>query len=161
MKVDPTPMAAACWRSWSTRNGGRTTQASASPAKRICAPKSSKAARIRPNAPPAAAPGLDGDSSTAILPGHMNRVGGEVDAFCSKCQLLLAHTVIAMVGAVPVKVECNTCRAVHKFRGASTTVPRRTTPREGKTTISFDELLASQKGAAQRYLPTVLFAAGD
>ncbi|HET8734924.1 MAG TPA: hypothetical protein VFM45_14260 [Anaeromyxobacteraceae bacterium] len=91
----------------------------------------------------------------------MAKVGGEVDAFCTRCQLLLAHTVIAMVGAVPVKVECNTCRAVHKFRGASTTVPRRTTPRESKTTISFDELLASQKGTVQRYLPTVLFAAGD
>ncbi len=91
----------------------------------------------------------------------MAKVGGEVDAFCTRCQLLLAHTVIAMVGAVPVKVECNTCRAVHKFRGASTTVPRRTTPRESKTTISFDELLAGQKGTTQRYLPTVLFAAGD
>jgi hypothetical protein len=92
----------------------------------------------------------------------MARVGGEVDAFCTRCQLLLAHTVIAMVGAVPVKVECNTCRSVHRFRGASTT-PKRVAPRPGRgvVTISFDELLASQKGTPRRYLPTLLLETGD
>ncbi len=92
----------------------------------------------------------------------MAKVGGEVDAFCTRCQLLLAHTVIAMVGAVPVKVECNTCRSVHRFRGASTT-PRRTAPRQGRgaPAISFDEMLASQTGAARRYAPTLLLTTGD
>ncbi len=92
----------------------------------------------------------------------MAKVGGEVDAFCTRCQLLLAHTVIAMVGAVPVKVECNTCRNVHRYRGASTTV-KRTTPRATRSgpTLSFEELLASQKGEARRYAPTGLFATGD
>ncbi len=92
----------------------------------------------------------------------MAKVGGEVDAFCTRCQLLLAHTVIAMVGAVPVKVECNTCRSVHRFRGASTT-PRRTTPRpaRGAATVSFDEMLAGQTGTPRRYAPTLLLATGD
>ncbi len=92
----------------------------------------------------------------------MTRVGGEVDAFCTRCQLLLAHTVIAMVGAVPVKVECNTCRAVHRYRGASST-PRRVASRESRAsqTVSFDELLASQSGAPRRYAPTLLLATGD
>lgn len=92
----------------------------------------------------------------------MNRVGGEVDAFCSKCQLLLAHTVIAMVGAVPVKVECNTCRSVHRFRGAAASPrPASTSSRRGGPTLSFDQLLASQSGTPRRYLPTGVFAAGD
>ena len=92
----------------------------------------------------------------------MAKVGGEVDAFCSKCQLLLAHTVIAMVGAVPVKVECNTCRNVHRFRGpspaAKSPAPRKTrrSPAE-----SFDELMATHTGAPRRYAPSDLFAAGD
>jgi hypothetical protein len=92
----------------------------------------------------------------------MAKVGGEVDAFCTRCQLLLAHTVIAMVGAVPVKVECNTCRNVHRFRGASaaTRQPATRVPRGGPK-VSFDELLAGQAGEPRRYAPTVLFAAGD
>jgi len=91
----------------------------------------------------------------------MAKVGGEVDAFCTRCQLLLAHTVIAMVGAVPVKVECNTCRNVHRFRGASTT-PRRTTARAASgRTASFDELLSGHTGAPRRYAPTGLFTTGD
>ncbi len=92
----------------------------------------------------------------------MAKVGGEVDAFCTRCQLLLAHTVIAMVGAVPVKVECNTCRNVHRFRGASTAA-KSTAGRTGKRApaVSFDELLAGQTGEPRRYAPAVLFAAGD
>jgi len=92
----------------------------------------------------------------------MAKVGGEVDAFCTRCQLLLAHTVIAMVGTVPVKVECNTCRNVHRFRGASTTVRRpaaRTT--RGGPTLSFDQLLATHTTQPRTYASTGLFAAGD
>jgi hypothetical protein len=92
----------------------------------------------------------------------MAKVGGEVDAFCTRCQLLLAHTVIAMVGAVPVKVECNTCRNVHRFRGPSTAAkgPAARTTRRAPA-VSFDEMLAGQTGEPRRYAPTVLFAAGD
>ncbi len=93
-------------------------------------------------------------------PPSMAKVGGEVDAFCTKCQLLLAHTVIAMVGAVPVKVECNTCRAVHRFRGAST-LPRRPAAPRVKVTQSFDELLAAHPVEPRRYLPSGTFAEGD
>jgi hypothetical protein len=92
----------------------------------------------------------------------MAKVGGEVDAFCSKCQLLLAHTVIAMVGAVPVKVECNTCRNVHRFRGPATAAkspaPRKT---RSSPAESFDDLMAAHTGAPRRYAPSDLFAAGD
>jgi hypothetical protein len=83
----------------------------------------------------------------------MPKVGGEVDALCTKCELVLAHTVIAMVGPNPVKVECNTCRGVHRFRGTaapgerSSVVRARTTraPRASKSVVSFDALLAARK----------------
>jgi hypothetical protein len=91
----------------------------------------------------------------------MAKVGGEVDAFCSRCQLLLAHTVIAMVGAVPVKVECNTCRNVHRFRGASTAAKSPAARKPRSPAVSFDELMATQTGAPRRYVPSDLFAAGD
>lgn len=92
----------------------------------------------------------------------MAKVGGEVDAFCTRCQLLLAHTVIAMVGAVPVKVECNTCRNVHRFRGASTSVkrPAARTPRGGPS-MSFEQMLAAYTAAPRQYASTGLFSTGD
>lgn len=43
-------------------------------------------------------------------------VGGECVAFCTKCRLDLGHRIIAMVGGVPVKVECRTCGSHHKYR---------------------------------------------
>ncbi len=91
----------------------------------------------------------------------MAKVGGEVDAFCSRCQLLLAHTVIAMVGAVPVKVECNTCRNVHRFRGPTTAAKSPAARKPRSKAVSFDELMATQTGAPRRYTPSDLFAAGD
>lgn len=45
------------------------------------------------------------------------RTGGEIDAFCTKCDLNLAHTIIAMVGPKVVKVKCNTCGNDHQYRG--------------------------------------------
>ena len=42
--------------------------------------------------------------------------GGNCDAWCTKCKLDLAHTIHAMVDGVPVKVECNTCHGIHKYR---------------------------------------------
>lgn len=45
------------------------------------------------------------------------RTGGEIDAFCSRCDLNLAHTIIAMVGPKVVKVKCNTCGNDHQYRG--------------------------------------------
>jgi hypothetical protein len=92
----------------------------------------------------------------------MAKVGGEVDAFCTRCQLLLAHTVIAMVGAVPVKVECNTCRNVHRFRGASTAARGPATrTRRGGPTVSFDQMLATYTAQPRPYASSGQFSAGD
>jgi hypothetical protein len=102
----------------------------------------------------------------------MVKVGGEVDAFCTKCQLTLAHTVHAVMSAKPVKVECNTCHGVHRYRGAlapSSAAPstggaaaRRAAPaREKAAVVAFDELLAARKAAAQPYSAKRTFALDD
>ncbi len=44
------------------------------------------------------------------------RTGGEVDAWCTKCKLVLNHRIIAMVATKPVRVECSTCSSHHNFR---------------------------------------------
>ncbi len=43
-------------------------------------------------------------------------VGGDVDAWCTRCNMELAHTIVAMVAGSPVQVKCNTCGGFHKFR---------------------------------------------
>jgi len=45
-------------------------------------------------------------------------VGSDVEAYCTKCKLVLAHTVMAMDGAKPRRVRCNTCNGEHNYRAA-------------------------------------------
>jgi len=54
------------------------------------------------------------------------RVGGEVDASCTKCKMILGHTILAMVGSRIARVRCNTCQGEHNFRngGERTRAPR-------------------------------------
>ncbi len=99
----------------------------------------------------------------------MLKVGGEVDGYCTRCEMTLAHTIIAMVQGRPVKVECNTCHGVHRFRGdlpgggtarrpthAGAPSERRT--RERPSTISFEEVLREKNLAmAQRYSPKATY----
>jgi hypothetical protein len=99
----------------------------------------------------------------------MVKVGGEVDSFCTKCEMALAHTVIAMVDGRPVKVECNTCHGVHRFRGevpgAATSIARPAriaTARPARATISFDEVLRGKDLAmARRYSPKTSYRLDD
>jgi hypothetical protein len=46
-----------------------------------------------------------------------HRVGGDIDAFCTRCKMELGHTILAMVGTKPVRVRCNTCQGEHAYRG--------------------------------------------
>jgi len=91
------------------------------------------------------------------------RTGGEIDAFCLKCELNLAHTIIAMVGAKVVKVKCNTCGADHAYKGeqplmkaASFARPKKSkaTPRAEKAVLGWEERLKGKNVAgAKKYNP--------
>jgi hypothetical protein len=43
-------------------------------------------------------------------------VGKNIDAYCTKCKLLLTHVVLSEVDGVVSKVECKTCGSQHKYR---------------------------------------------
>jgi hypothetical protein len=43
-------------------------------------------------------------------------VGTDVEAYCTKCKMVLAHAVVAMQGAKPRRVRCNTCNGEHNYR---------------------------------------------
>ena len=42
--------------------------------------------------------------------------GSEVESYCTKCKLVLAHTVVSMDGEKPKRVKCNTCDGEHNYR---------------------------------------------
>jgi hypothetical protein len=88
----------------------------------------------------------------------MIKVGGEVDAFCTRCELTLAHTVHAMLGTKPVKVECNTCHGVHRYRDGGEQRPSRPVGTSARAVcaragvVAFDALLAAKRvGEARPY----------
>jgi hypothetical protein len=43
-------------------------------------------------------------------------VGKDVDSWCTKCKLMLAHTIEAVAGAKITRVHCNTCGSQHAYR---------------------------------------------
>ncbi len=60
------------------------------------------------------------------------RVGGEIEAWCTRCRQIDNHTILAIQGNTPLKVMCNICRSQHNYRsgqstssGAKSTSPRK------------------------------------
>ena len=48
----------------------------------------------------------------------MSMVGRNIDAFCTRCGLTLAHIVLYEVGGAVQGVKCKTCGSEHRYRGA-------------------------------------------
>lgn len=80
---------------------------------------------------------------------------------------MLAHTVHALVSGRPVKVECNTCHVVHRYRdppGSSrSSSARSSTPRAPKVpAVPFEDLLAAKNvSRARRYSPLETFSVDE
>mgnify|MGYP001263837666 CR=1 FL=1 len=73
-------------------------------------------------------------------------VGEDVDAWCSKCKMELAHTIIAIIDELPKKVKCNTCGGQHNYRlkpGKKSDGKIRKTNRKTKSSISNLEIYES------------------
>ena len=56
------------------------------------------------------------------------KTAGSIDSWCGKCKLVLAHTIKAMVGDKPARVQCNTCKALHAYSAQQPAAPIRQTP---------------------------------
>lgn len=104
------------------------------------------------------------------------KTGGEVDAYCTRCKMVLAHTVIAIWAGQIKRVRCNTCMGEHAFRssepGASapratkTPKARATSPKaaaaERVSASTYETMLANKdRSKAQRYSPKEKFAVND
>jgi len=42
--------------------------------------------------------------------------GADIDSYCGKCKLFLAHVIIAMKAGAPARIQCKTCGASHAYR---------------------------------------------
>jgi len=92
--------------------------------------------------------------------------GQEVDSFCTRCQLDLAHVIVAMDGARIARVQCKTCKTVHahRTRAPAPRAPRGEHPR-GRGSLStrdYDRLTQNRDLSRPRpYRPATGFAGGD
>ena len=46
----------------------------------------------------------------------MSGIGENIDAYCLKCKMVLAHVIMSKVGETVNKAKCKTCKAEHKYR---------------------------------------------
>jgi hypothetical protein len=94
------------------------------------------------------------------------KVGGDIDAWCTRCKMSLGHTILAMVGARPARVRCNTCQGEHNYRGAPD-APRKGSwepraVRERPAVTSWEALLAGKDvSRARKYSARERFEQDD
>jgi hypothetical protein len=103
----------------------------------------------------------------------MHKVGGNVDSWCGRCNMMLAHTIEAIVGDKPARVHCNTCQAQHNYKPFRPgEAPRQVREREERgprgpqaghaRPSHYKELLKGRELAmARRYSPKETFKPGD
>ena len=47
-----------------------------------------------------------------------HRLGDIIDDYCSRCKVVMNHSVVALVEGAPARTECRTCYSAHKYRNA-------------------------------------------
>ena len=95
-------------------------------------------------------------------------IGTDVEAYCTKCKLVLAHVVMAMVGAKPRRVKCNTCGGEHNYRAEKPAVKKAAKektakkPSTRKTRQSWEEVMNEAASKPhKKYAMSGSFAEGD
>ena len=96
-----------------------------------------------------------------------HKVGGMIDGWCTRCKLVLRHTIEAIAKGKISRVHCNTCGGQHAHRkGAPTPRTTKAGPREArpaeKRPSQYEYLLRDKnKESARSYSTTARFAVGD
>ena len=97
-------------------------------------------------------------------------VGSDVEAYCTKCKMVLAHTVVSMLGTKPRRVKCNTCEGLHNYRPtkpvAKAAAKKAAKPAKAKATRkvrqSWDEVMQDASGKPHKtYSMSGSFGEGD
>ncbi len=93
-------------------------------------------------------------------------IGKNVDSYCGKCKLVLAHTIETVVDGKIKRVHCNTCQAQHAYRanapGARKKAAAAASSSAMPTVADYDDLLKKYDSAkAKPYAPTTQFTERD
>lgn len=97
-------------------------------------------------------------------------VGRDVDSWCTRCKLVLAHTIEAVINGKITRVHCNTCGGQHAYRprapGESGATRARKSSgaeaRESEVVRDYKALLAGRSPAdARAYSTAERFKVGD
>jgi hypothetical protein len=103
------------------------------------------------------------------------KAGDEVDSKCTKCKMVLAHTIVALVGDAIARVKCNTCGGEHAYRpppsASEATAKKRRAERKSSNIermgarASASEYESLTKGKdltkAEQYTPTMKLSRDD
>ena len=81
-------------------------------------------------------------------------VGSIVESICGKCNDVMGHTIMAMVGNEIIKVECRVCKSQHRYR------PPARVAAGGKSTVTMKkgrdgEPVSRQSAMAQATRPVM------
>jgi hypothetical protein len=97
-------------------------------------------------------------------------VGSDVEAYCTKCKMVLAHAIVAMEGQKPRRVRCNTCNGEHNYRAnkPAAKAPAKKTEKgtakktTKKTRQSWEEvMLEASAKPHKKYIMSGSFGEGD
>lgn len=67
------------------------------------------------------------------------KVGSDIKYLCPRCNLELAHTVLAMMNGEPARIRCNTCKSERNYR-RSKDVERVLIPSQPRPKISAPDI---------------------
>ena len=102
-------------------------------------------------------------------------VGHEIVCYCTKCKMDLGHTIMSMVGGLPSRVVCRTCKSEHNYKkkkgvkdpsaAPKTRAPRASKAEKADKAIPVEMEWMKQMNAATRpmkqYASNEAFLAGD
>lgn len=91
--------------------------------------------------------------------------GENIASHCTKCKLVLDHTIVAMDGETIAKVKCKTCGSSHKYRTAEDAKKIRVTRKKEEPArtaeVLWETCLAEAKGKERIYDMGGKYRVGD
>ncbi len=88
-------------------------------------------------------------------------VGQDLDAWCSRCGLTLAHVVVSKRGTRLHRLECKTCRTVHAYRTGPPKSGRSRAPKAPRKSAYDEQMEGRDRSAALPYAPSGTYRRDD
>lgn len=87
----------------------------------------------------------NGDATVSIESVRPPSVGSTIDGWCTRCKMVLRHTIESIVGEKIKRVHCNTCKGQHAYRARA---PR---TRAVDATAPNGEMITAEQARGNQY----------